>query len=99
MLSQEIFAGAETELMPTYTGPDVTVGFPGYSLKHDLTISLANGPLSVGATDYEVMLSDNASVTAPEPDSDSMLVTTGLLLCAILWALKRFGRLQTFELH
>lgn len=91
-LSQEIFAGSEAELELTYTGPDVTLGLPGNSLKNDLTISLAGGPLSVGALDYGVTLSGGGSVAAPEPDSIAMLLAAGVLLCVVSGALKRFGR-------
>jgi len=90
-VSQEIFEGSEADLTLTYTGPDITVGLPGYSLKDDLRISLAGGGLTVGAMDYSVTLSGGV-VAAPEPDPVSMLVTTGVLLCAASGALKRFVR-------
>jgi hypothetical protein len=95
-LSQEIFAGSDAELTLTYAGPDITVALPGYSLENDLTITLAGSSadesLSVGAMDYSVMLSSGQSVIAPEPDPVAMLVATGVLLCAVSLALKRFGR-------
>jgi hypothetical protein len=90
-LSQEIFAGSEAELTLTYAGPDVTVGLPGYSLENDLTISLAGASLSVGAMDYGVALSSGQGVTVPEPNPVAMLVATGVLLCVVSGALKRFG--------
>jgi len=92
-LSQAIFAGSWAELILKYTGPDVTVGLPGYPLKNDLTISLVGGPLSIGALDQDVTLNDGldpASVV-PEPDSGMLIVVVGLLLCAISLAIKRFG--------
>jgi len=82
-LSQELFAGSEAELILTYMGPNVTVGLPGDSLKQDLTISLAGGPLSIGAMDYDVTLSTGNS---------AMLFAAGALLCLVSGALKRFGR-------
>jgi hypothetical protein len=90
-LSQQIFAESGAELTLTYAGPDVTVGMPGYSLENDLTISLAGASLSVGAMDYGVTLSSGQGVVAPEPNPVAMLVTTGVLLCALSGALKRFG--------
>ena len=92
-LSQAIFAGSWAELILTYTGPDVTVGLPGYSLKNDLTISLVGGSLSMGALDYGVALNDglDAASVVPEPDSGMLLVAAGLLLCAISLAIRRFG--------
>jgi hypothetical protein len=91
-LSQELFAESEAELTLTYAGPDVTVSIPGYSLENDLTFSLAGVSFSVGAMDYSVTLDSGGGVTAPEPDPVVMLVTTGVLLCAVSGALKRFGR-------
>ena len=91
-LSQEIFAESEAELTLTYAGPDVTLGLPGSLLKNDLTISLAGGTISVGAMDYSVTLSNGDSVAAPEPEPVAMLVATGVLLCALSGALKRFVR-------
>jgi hypothetical protein len=93
-LSQEIFAGSEAELILSYTGPDVTVGLPGYSLEQDLTISLAGGPLSIGAMEYGVTLDDGADppATAPEPGSAALVFGVGMSLCAISLVLKRFGR-------
>jgi hypothetical protein len=93
-LSQQIFAGTEAELVLTYAGPDVTVGLPGYSLKNDVTITLAGGGLSVGAMDYGVTLTSDEGVIAPEPDPVAMLVTTGVLLCAASGAIKRFARVR-----
>jgi hypothetical protein len=93
-LSQQIFAGSEAELTLMYAGPDVTVGLPGYSLKNDVTITLAGGGLSVGAMDYGVTLTSDEGVIAPEPDPVAMLVIAGVLLCAASGALKRFGRLR-----
>lgn len=95
-LSQQIFAGSDAELILTYTGPDVTVGLPGYSLKNDLSISLTGGPLSIGAMDYSVTLDAGASSAsaAPEPESGGLLLALGMLLCAISVVLKRFGRSQ-----
>jgi hypothetical protein len=93
-LSQQIFAGSEAELTLTYAGPDVTVGLPGYSLKNDVTITLAGGGLSVGAMDYGVTLTSDEGVIAPEPDPVAMLITTGVLLCAASGAIKRFARLR-----
>jgi hypothetical protein len=91
-LSREIFAGSEAELALTYMGPDVTVGLPGYSLQHDLTISLAGGPLSIGAMNYAVALVSRVPVAqAPEPNSAVMVIAAGLLMCAISLALKRFA--------
>jgi hypothetical protein len=94
-LSQQIFAGSSAELVLTYAGPGVTVGLPGYSLKHDLAISLAGGPLSIGAMDYSVTLAGGAdsAAAAPEPDSAALIVT-GVLLCAISTALKRRARTE-----
>jgi hypothetical protein len=101
MLSQQIFADSHAELIFTYTGPDVTVGLPGYSLKDDLSISLTGGPLSIGAMDYDVTLSNGLggatapsgpNSTAPEPNSAALTFGAGMLLCAISLALKRFGR-------
>jgi hypothetical protein len=91
-LSQELFAESEAELTLTYEGPDVTVSLPGYSLENDLTISLASTSLSVGAMNYSVTLDSGGGVTAPEPDPVVMLVTTGVLLCVVSGALKRFGK-------
>jgi hypothetical protein len=97
-LSQEIFAKSEAELILTYTGPDITIGLPGNSLKHDLTVSLAGGPLSIGALDYSVTLDSAGDLapdlasSAPEPDSAALIFGAGILLCAVSLALKRFGR-------
>jgi hypothetical protein len=93
-LSQQVFAGSEAELTLTYEGPDITLGLPGYALGNDLIVSLAGGSLSVGAMNYGVTLSRDEGVVAPEPDPVAMLVTTGLLLCLVSGALKRFGRQQ-----
>jgi hypothetical protein len=93
-LSQEIFAGTEAELTLLYVGPDITVGLPGYALRNDLTISLAGEGTSVGAMDYGVTLSSGEAIVAPEPHPAAMLVATGVLLCALSGALKRFGRLR-----
>jgi hypothetical protein len=93
-LSQQIFAGSEAELRLTYQGPDITVGLPGYALKNDLIVSLAGGSFSVGAMNYGVTLSRDLGIVAPEPDPVTMLVTTGLLLCLVSGALKRFARRQ-----
>jgi len=96
-LSQAIFAGSEAELTLAYTGPDVTLGLPGYSLKNDLTISLAGGPLSVGALDYGVTFSSSDAAAVPEPASVAMLVAAGVLFCVISGALKLFGRPRTIS--
>lgn len=95
-LSQKIFAGSYAELILTYTGPDVTVGLAGYALKNDLSISLAGGPISIGAMDYSVTLDDGSTSAsaAPEPNSGALLLAVGTLLCAISLALKRWGRSQ-----
>jgi len=90
-LSQGIFAGSEAELILTYTGPGVTVGLTGNSLKRDLTISLMGGPLSIGAMDYDVTLDQGAASAAPEPDS-ALIFAVGMSLCAVSFALKRFRR-------
>jgi hypothetical protein len=90
-LSQELFAESQAELTLTYAGPDVTVGLPGYSLENDLTISLASVSLSVGAMNYGVTLSSGQGVIVPEPNGVAMLFATGVLLCAVSGALKRFG--------
>jgi hypothetical protein len=84
-LSQAIFVGSTAELRLTYTGPDVTVGLPDTTLEHDLTITLAGGPLTVGAMDYTVLLNQ-----VPEPGSASLILAVGASLCAISLALKRF---------
>jgi hypothetical protein len=92
-LSREIFSGSEAELALTYTGPDITVGVPGYSLQNDLTISLAGGSLSIGARNNAVALVSRVPVvTAPEPGSIVLLIAAGLLMCAISTTLKRFAR-------
>jgi hypothetical protein len=91
-LSQQLFAESTAELTLTYAGPDVTVSLPGYSLENDLTITLASASLSVGAMNYSVTLDSGGGVAAPEPDPVVMLVATGLLLCAVSGALKRFGK-------
>ncbi len=99
-LSQQIFAGPEAQLTLIYSGPDITVGLPGYSLKHDLTITLAGGPLSVGALDYGVTLAEAASsaVTAPEPASGALLIASGILLCLISAGLKLLRRARVTHL-
>jgi hypothetical protein len=96
-LSQEIFAESDAELTLTYSGPDVTVSLPGYSLKNDVTISLAGQSFSIGATDYSVTLNSDQGVIAPEPNPVAMLVSAGVLLCAVSGALKRFGRPRDSE--
>jgi hypothetical protein len=93
-LSQQIFAGSESELTLTYAGPDVTVGLPGYSMKNDMTITLAGGDLSVGAMDYGVTLTSDKGVIAPEPDPVALLVSAGVLLCAASGVIKRFARVR-----
>jgi hypothetical protein len=87
-LSQGIFAGSDAELVLTYAGPDITVGLPGYTLEHDLSVTLAGGPLTIGAMNYGVTL-DNT--TAPEPEA-ALTFGAGLLLCAISFAMKRYRR-------
>jgi hypothetical protein len=92
-LSREIFAGSEAELALTYTGPDITVGLPGHSLQHDLTVSLAGGPLSIGAVNSAVSLVRRVPVVAtPEPGTAALVFAAGLLMCAVSLALKRFAR-------
>jgi hypothetical protein len=67
------------------------VGLPGYSLEHILSITLAGGPLTIGAMNYGVTLTDAAS-TAPEPDSAALAFAAGMFFCAISFAMKRYRK-------
>jgi hypothetical protein len=94
-LSQQIFATPDADLILTYTGPDITVGLPPYSLKNDLYVSLTGGPLTIGAMVDGVTLDEaDPASAAPEPNSAALTFGAGMLLCAISLVLKRFGRSQ-----
>lgn len=105
-LSRELFSDSEAELVLTYTGPDIAIGRPGATLRQDLTISLAGGPLSTGAMVYGVDLdTPNAPApavfrtfavvaSAPEPEP-AMLLGAGAVFCALAGALKRFRKARS----
>ena len=78
-LSQQIFANQKAVLLLTYTGPDITVSFPGHTLEQDFSMSVAGGGLATGAVNYDVTLSggDTPSAAAPEPSSALLLVGFG----------------------
>jgi hypothetical protein len=96
-VSQAIFAGSEAELILTYTGPDVTVGVQGRSLRQDLIVSLSGGALSMSGMVYSEALGHIRITTgrtaAAEPDSAALLVMAEASMCALAAALKRV-RLQ-----
>jgi hypothetical protein len=95
-LSQAVFSQSTAELILSYTGPDVLVGMQGNNLRQDLTVSLSNGPLSIGGMVYSVALQNNGSAAvtsgestnAPEPDSALLLLGAGLGLCVAARVMK-----------
>jgi len=63
-LSTDLFAAGAADLFLRNDGPDLVLGLPPYTLRQDLSLSLAGGPLSVSALPFSANLQESA---APEP--------------------------------
>jgi hypothetical protein len=108
--SQSLFSSPYADLVLTYSGPTITVGNPGYTLPHDLTVSLLGDSMSIGAMVYTAGY-ESASSTGSQyqvagaprvsnalslaPEpAPRLLVIAGIALCAFAGILKRLGSLR-----
>lgn len=104
--SADIFANGYADLLLTYSGPTITVGISGYTLPHDLAISLSGSSLSMGAMVYTATYQSSASaqtrftagpdlggplLPAPEP-KPFVLFASGIGFCAFAGVLRRWTR-------
>lgn len=102
----DIFSNGYADLFLTYSGPTITVGISGYTLPHDLAISLSGSSLSMGAMVYTATYQSAANaqtrftagpdlggplLPAPEP-KPLVLFASGIGLCAFAGVLRRWTR-------
>lgn len=102
----DIFSNEYADLFLTYSGPTITVGVSGYTLPHDLAISLSGASLSMGAMVYTAAYQGAANaqtrftaglelggplLPAPEP-KPFVLFASGIGLCAFAGILRRWTR-------
>jgi hypothetical protein len=102
-LSQEIFAGGTTILRLRNDGPDVTIGLDPYTMRQDLFMSLASGPMTVGGIVDSATLESSGGLRAvsfanaerndasavPEPASSGLFWAGGIILCMLSTAMAR----------
>ena len=103
----ESFTGdGYADLFLTHSGPTITVGISGYTLPHDLAISLSGSSLSMGAMIYTATYQSAANaqtrftagpdlggplLPTPEP-KPLVLFASGIGLCAFAGVLRRWTR-------
>ena len=102
-LSQEIFVGGTTILRLRNDGPDVTIGLDPYTMRQDLFVSLAGGPMTVGGTVDSAALESRGGLRAmpfanaerndasavPEPGSTALFLAGGIVMCMLSTAMAR----------
>jgi hypothetical protein len=107
LISEVLFSSTSAVIALRNQGPDVEVGLAPYALRQSLYASLTGGPLSVGAVPVSVDLegrvnrarmnsfaatSSAVETEAPEPQTGSLFLLGGALLCGISAILPRISR-------
>ncbi len=104
-LSASVFSSPDASLVLTYSGPEITVGIPGRTLRQDMMVSLWGQSMTVGGMVQSVALDDppapnstpslSAAILpaspAPEPDAAALMLAAGVAMCGLAAALRRFG--------
>ncbi len=93
--SQSIFDNGYAELVLSYAGDPITVGLSGYTLTHDIFISLGGGPIAgVGGIVYNAYFDPpdaSPDTSAPEPGTE-WLLCSGMVFCLVALGLERIIR-------